>query len=345
MRLPQYLKLLKLKLTTNTLTNFNFREPKILAKTQIMKTFITLLTLFFLQHHLFAQTETPITLETKTGVIHGTLLTPNTEGKTPIVLIISGSGPTDKNGNLPIGDNNSLKMLAEGLQKQGIASLRYDKRGIAESIEARINEAKLRFDHYINDTKAWIELLKKDSRFSEIIVLGHSQGSLIGIIASQETGVNRFISVAGTGKPAAEIMKEQLKAQPPAIADQALPILEKITKGETVNNIPASFYSLFRPNIQAYLVSWFKYNPTEEIQKLDIPVLILQGTTDLQVPIEDAELLAKSGKNVQKKIIPGMNHILKDAPIDRTKNFETYTKPELPLTKGLIEVISTFIKS
>lgn len=287
--------------------------------------------------------EEPIVLNTETGDIYGTLLISNSSKITPIVLIIAGSGPTDRNGNNPMMANNSLKMLAEGLAENGIASVRFDKRGIGESKNASAKESDLRFENYIEDVKDWCNFIKKDTRFSNLIVLGHSEGSLIGMIASQEKQVDKFISLAGTGFPAGEILKQQLKEQPPLVLEMSAPIIEKLENGETVNNAPEMLYALFRPSVQPYLISWFKYNPQLEIAKLEKPVLIVQGTTDIQVSVENAEKLSESNKKVKKVIIENMNHILKESEADRTKNIQTYSNPKLPLKEELIPAIVNFI--
>ncbi|WP_462319049.1 alpha/beta hydrolase [Marinilabilia sp.] len=291
-----------------------------------------------------AQTEEAITLDTKTGSIEGTLSHPSSEGKIHVALIIAGSGPTDRNGNNPMMTNNSLKMLAEGLAENNIASVRYDKRGIARSMSAGLNESDLRFDNYVDDAKAWIDMLAEDSRFSEIVVIGHSEGSLIGMIASQKDEVAKFISLEGSGLPAGDLLREQLKNQSPMVLDPSLPIIEKLEKGETVDSVPKMLYSLFRPSVQPYMISWFKYDPQDEIAKLDKPILIVQGTTDIQTSISDAEKLAQANPKAEKLIIEEMNHILKEAEADRQKNIQTYNDPDLPLKDGLIKSLVEFIE-
>ncbi len=291
----------------------------------------------------FGQTETIVKLETATGDIEGTLLIPDTDKPGPVALIIAGSGPTDRDGNNIQMKNNSLKMLAEGLAENGIASLRYDKRGVGKSFTAGMKEIDLRFDFYVDDAKGWVNLLDKDNRFDDIIIIGHSEGSLIGMIISQQDKVDKYISIAGAGEPAGIIIRKQLKAQPPIVLEQSLPILEKLEKGETVDSVPPMLFSLFRPSVQPYIISWFKHDPRKEIARLDKPVLIIQGSTDIQVTIEDADNLAAANPVAQKHIIVGMNHILKEAEIDRMKNLGTYSMPDLPLKDGLIELIVNFI--
>jgi len=241
--------------------------------------------------------------------------------------------------------NNSLKMLAEKLCENGIASLRYDKRGIAASMEAGLSESKLRFENYIDDAVAWIELLKQRKQFSEIIVIGHSEGSLIGMIASQKTDVDAYVSIAGVGQSADKTLKEQLKSQPQIVIDAAFPIIDSLVQGKIVENFDPMLNSLFRLSVQPYIISWFKYDPQTEIKKLKIPILIVQGTTDIQVSVDDANKLANANRNSRLEIIEGMNHIFKEAVLERSQNISTYSQPDLPVKKELIEVIIDFIKN
>ncbi len=287
--------------------------------------------------------DSDIILETSTGILYGTLEVPGSEPPYPVVLIIAGSGPTDRDGNNPRMQNNSLKMIATELLKNGIASLRYDKRGIGKSNRAGLKESDLRFENYVDDAKDWINFLKQDSRFGHVIVLGHSEGSLIGMIASQQKNVAKFISIAGSGRSADKIIREQLISQPPVVFEQASPILDKLVRGEVVEDVPEMLSSLFRPSVQPYMISWFKYDPQIEIAKLGKPVLIIQGMTDIQVSVEEASRLANANQKAEKQIIKGMNHIMKEAELDRQKNIQTYNQPELPLKTELIKIIVDFI--
>src|SRR5262249_19557543 len=152
--------------------------------------------------------EQPIALTTSTGAISGTLVMPAATGKVPVVLIIAGSGPTDRNGNSPAlpGRNNSYKMLAEALAADGVASVRYDKRGIAESKAAAAREADLRFEMYVDDAAAWVNQLRADPRFSRVIVAGHSEGSLIGMLAAANAKADAFVSIAGVARRASDVV-------------------------------------------------------------------------------------------------------------------------------------------
>ena len=283
-------------------------------------------------------------LKTATGELEGTLLSPDINVSRTVALLITGSGPTDRDGNNQGMSNNSLKMLAEGLSQSGIASLRYDKRGIGKSRSAGLQESDLRFENYINDAAAWCNYLKNGLKFKKVIIIGHSEGALIGMIAAQGKNVDQYISIAGAGQAADKILREQLKNQPPSLSMTINSILDNLVKGKLVEQTPPELNALFRKSVQPYMISWFKYDPQKEIAKLKIPVLILQGTTDIQVGTGDAQRLSKALPNAKLKFIVGMNHILKTAPLDRNLNIATYTNPTLPLHKELMDQITQFIK-
>ncbi|GAA4404683.1 alpha/beta hydrolase [Nibrella viscosa] len=311
-----------------------------------MKSIFRLLPAFlFVSLPLLAQTSTstPLTLDTPTGKIAGTLIVPSAT-KPPVVLIIAGSGPTDRNGNNPMMTNNSLKMLAEELAKQGIASVRYDKRGIAESQPAGGKEEDLRFDTFINDAVGWINLLKADKRFSGVIVLGHSEGSLIGMVAANQAKADGFISVAGAGLPADKLIREQMKNQPPQVAEMVNPALDSLVQGKWVKNVNPMLGALLRPSVQPYLISWFKYDPQVEIRKLNMPVLLVQGTSDIQVSEEQARLLASAKPDAQLVIIDRMNHVLKESEKEMQANIATYSNPTLPVMPALATAVAGFIQ-
>lgn len=289
--------------------------------------------------------EQQIQVDTGTGVLKGTLTLP--PGKTPVtvVLLIAGSGPTDRNGNSPYVQPGTLKLLSTALAKNGIASLRFDKRGVAASAEAMTSESDLRFETYIDDVRRWIDFLANDPRFSAILVAGHSEGALIGLIASvNNKNVAGYISLAGVGFPADVVLRSQLREQPDVVKDVAFPILDSLKAGRTVQQVPPMLNSLFRPSVQPYLISWFRYDPQKEIAKLTIPVLIIQGTTDIQVSVSDAQALEIAASNDRLVIIENMNHILKHCEtMNRVVNIATYSDPDLPLKEGLMNELTQFI--
>ena len=326
----------------------NILKPRWFENFRVVGVFLFL---FFLVGSVsFAQSENRLgyfeldqTLQTSTGELSGTLTVPILKGTFPVALIIAGSGPTDRNGNNPQMKNNSLLLLAHELAAQGIASIRYDKRGIGKSASAMISEEQLSFENYVEDANAWASELKADPRFNRLIIVGHSEGSLIGMLASEKADV--FVSLAGAGRSIDVILKEQLAEQlsgKKKLLRAANEGLSKLKEGKLVEDAPVELFGLFRPSVQPYMMSWMKYDPAVVISKLKIPIVIIQGSTDLQVKEEDARLLFMAHPlNSRLIIIEDMNHILKIAPLERTKNIETYSNPELPLAEELCRVLGT----
>lgn len=286
-----------------------------------------------------------IALDTPTGRIAGSLLLPAAPGPLPVALIIAGSGPTDRDGNSSMipGRNDSLRMLARALAEAGIASVRYDKRGIGASAAAMRSESALRFETYIDDAAAWIARLKRDARFSKVVVVGHSEGSLIGMVAAQQAGAAAFVSIAGVGRPLPALLRRQLADKlPPELLKENERVLAALERGETVEQVPPLLAALYRPSVQPYLISQFRYLPAERIAALSVPVLIAQGTTDIQVAVEDAQALKQANPRARLAIVEGMNHVLKMVPADGAQ-LASYGDPALPLAPGLVGALTSFL--
>ncbi|WP_341323841.1 S-layer homology domain-containing protein [Solibacillus sp. FSL H8-0523] len=262
----------------------------------------------------------------------------------PVGIIIAGSGPTTKDGNTAIGENNSYKMLAEELAEKGIATIRYDKRGIGENTALVAKEEDLVFDLYAQDVERIVKAINADPRFSTVHVIGHSEGSLVGMVAATSTKVDSVISLAGAGRPVDDILIEQLT---PQLSEELLKasknILAVLKKGDKVETVPESLYSLFRPSVQPYMISWLQYDPSEILKSLDVETLIIQGKNDVQVKVSDAERLSAAKPSAKLQYFDTMNHVLKDSPTDLAGNIATYTNPTLPLAEGLVDSISSFI--
>lgn len=294
-------------------------------------------------------TEAPVTYEE--------LLVPVTGGELKVALqmpdnptgalaiIQAGSGPTNKDGNtVGSGKNNSLKMLAEDLADQGIASIRYDKRGIGDNAALMTKEEDLTFDDYVADVKAIANSMTKDERFSTLHLIGHSEGALIMTIAAKQNEVASLTLLAGAGRPIEEILLEQLTASlPPNLLTESKLALEKLKTGQRVANVSKELQALFRPSVQPYMMSWLQYNPQQELKDVKVPILIIQGKKDIQITETDANALQGGNSNAKVRYFKDMNHILKDIDGDQQQNIASYTNPDLPLAKGLIEEIVLFI--
>lgn len=320
--------------------------PKFLRGLQLSLFFLLTFTCGQAQSNVpLAFEEREVSVATPQGALYGSLLVPSGIRKPPVALIIAGSGPTDRNGNNLVMQNNSLKMLAFALKDQGIASLRFDKYGVGASATLHIPEDSLLFEDFVGHVGAWIDFLA-DQKLGSLYLVGHSEGSLLAILAAQQhpKQVRGLVSIAGAGLPIADVLREQLQYQPPAILVPALAHLARLEAGLTVDSVHPFLYSLFRPSIQPYLISWMAYHPALELSKLDMKALIVQGTHDLQVPVHHADSLHRALPTATLEVIDGMNHILKAAPMERAANLKTYNEPETPLEPSLVPLIANFVK-
>src|SRR5581483_5536700 len=223
-------------------------------------------------------------------------------------------------------------------------TLRFDKRGVGGSRATIYTESELRFTTYIDDARAWVDTLKRSGRFTQVVVIGHSEGSLVGMVAAQEA--DKYVSIAGLGNRIDVVLKHQMAPMPEPRRDTAYRIIDSLVAGDSVRYVPGKLRSLFRASVQPYMKSWLQYNPQTEIAKLRIPVLLLQGTNDMQVDTNEARLLAVADPKATLIFIPNMNHIFRIVPSeDRAENSKTYTDPSLPVSDDLVSSIVRFMKS
>jgi pimeloyl-ACP methyl ester carboxylesterase len=289
--------------------------------------------------------EADVSLKTPSGTLSGTETHLAGGQASTIALILAGSGPTDRNGNGPTIHTDTYKMLAAGLAAHGIATLRADKRGIGASAGAMMSEGDLRITTYADDAKAWAADLKKRTGARCVWLIGHSEGALIAELAAQDNpDVCGLALLAGPGRKAGDVLREQLAALPDLLKQQAFAAIAELETGRTVASPPPELMALFRPSVQPYLISWLAIDPATLLAKQKAPVLIVQGDTDIQVGISDATLLAAARPDAKLVILPGVNHILKRAPADRAANIATYSEPNLPLAPGVVDTIADFTK-
>ena len=289
----------------------------------------------------------PINLDTDQGTLHGSLLLPRGDTPPPVVLIIAGSGPTDRDGNNPAGGRiDNLKRLALLLANEHIASVRYDKRGVAASQPATPDERDLSVERYVADAVAWGQKLKADPRFGPLILLGHSEGALIASLAAEQAGASAVITLAGSGRPVDQVLREQLaqRLKPDDLA-RGNTLMDHLQAGQTSLDVPGPLREVFRPSVQPYLISLFRQNPAAAFARLKVPALIVQGRNDVQVEVEDAQRLQAAKPDATLALINGMNHMLRISPRDISEQRDSYNNPELPLASELGTRIVAFIRA
>jgi pimeloyl-ACP methyl ester carboxylesterase len=274
--------------------------------------------------------------------VDGTLLTPTNVTRPDLAIIIGGSGPTDRDGNQSFLKNNSLKKLAESLSNNNIATFRYDKRVVKQIRLAQIDNNIL-FDDFVEDAISVLDYFIKSNRYNHIHIIGHSQGSLVGMLAANN-GADGFISIAGVAQPIDNIVIEQIEKTYPIFSKDAKRVFNTLRKGKKTNNYPAELASIFNKDVQGFMINWMQYNPEDEIKKLKIPVLILQGKKDLQVEIKEATKLHKALPQSKLAIIESMNHVLVSIEGDNLENSKSYNEPSRKISDVLINRIVDFIK-
>lgn len=285
-----------------------------------------------------------IALPAQPAPLHGTLLTP--EPPSAVAVILPGSGPTDRDGNNPLGlSASTYRLLADGLSARGIATLRIDKRGVGQSATAGGDETDLRFGAYVADARAWAAEAAGRAGKPCAWLIGHSEGALIALKAVEDGDdkICGLVLLSGAGRPAGVVIREQLTALPEPMKAQAFSALTELEAGRTVADTPPALAALFRPSVQPYLISWLPLDPAALIAAYDGPVFIGQGTTDLQVGVADAQALAAADPQATLKLWDGVNHVLKTAPADRAANIAAYSNPDLPLAPGVVEDVAAFI--
>ncbi|MBP1839658.1 alpha/beta hydrolase [Formosa algae] len=278
-----------------------------------------------------------------TQLIDGTLLTPLNIEKLDLAIIIGGSGPTDRNGNQNFLKNNSLKKLAEQLTLQNIATFRYDKR-IVKQLKMKQVDKSIKFDDFISDAEDVLDYFKAKNTFNKIYVIGHSQGSLIGMIISKDKA-DGFISIAGPAETIDTVIIEQLTTNAPIYLEDSKSVFAILKTGKTTTDYPAALESIFNLDVQPFIANWMTYNPQDELKKLDIPILIINGTKDLQVSVKAAETLKTIAPKAKLQLIENMNHIFVPITGDRLENTKSYNESAREIAPELTTSIVDFIQT
>tara|TARA_B100000678_G_scaffold26246_1_gene19687 strand:- start:336 stop:1304 length:969 start_codon:yes stop_codon:yes gene_type:complete len=282
--------------------------------------------------------------------LHGTLEGDLEQG-TPAVLVIPGSGPTDRDGNGPLGlDAQSYKLLAEALAERGVASVRVDKRGMFASAAAIPDPNDVTVADYVADIESWADTMSARTGGECVWLLGHSEGGL-HVMAAAAKDPSRYcglLLVASPGVNVADVIRAQLAANPAnaPIMPQVDAIIARLKAGETVpaSEMHPGLIPLFGPQIQGFIGSMFRQEPAELIAAHDLPVLIVNGREDLQTPASDAEILAAARPDATLLLMDEVNHVLKQVPAgDRAANLASYSDPDLPLAPGLADALSEFV--
>jgi uncharacterized protein len=282
------------------------------------------------------------------GPLRGTMIRPRKRG--PIVLIIPGSGPTDRDGNSPLGVRAATyRRLAEELAVRGVSTVRIDKRGMFASAGAVADANAVTIQDYARDTRAWAKVIRGSTGANCVWLLGHSEGGLVALAAAQETAdICGLVLVATAGQPLGEVLKDQLRANPAnaPLLSPAMAAIDSLTAGRRVDvkALPAPLAPLFQPAIQGFLISAFRIDPAKLAGQVRKPILVVQGERDIQVGVADARKLKEAAPSSSLVLLPDTNHVLKRvATEDRGVNIATYADPNAALAPGVVNAIAEFV--
>ena len=293
-----------------------------------------------------AQHGADVVLNVPDATLHGTIDWPSGDGPFPAMLVISGSGPNDRDGNQATLKSDYMKKLGTALASHGIAALRFDKRGSGRSRFTQGKENDFRFNSLVTDARGWLDLMRKHKNISRVGIIGHSQGSLVALLTAQATPVAAVVSIAGAGRSIDKVMEIQLTerlATMPETRDQSLAIIKQLAAGQTVATVPPPLVTLFRPSVQPFLISWMKHDPQTIIARSTTPTLIVQGTRDIQVSVGDARTLQTAQPSAALVLIEDMNHVLRHITTD-AEQLPSYSNPALPLAPELVPALLGFLE-
>lgn len=293
--------------------------------------------------------ETAIEAAGPAGPLRGTIS--GEAAGAPVVLIIPGSGPTDRDGNNPLGVKAATyRLLAEGLAGRGITTVRIDKRGMFASAAATPDANAVTIPDYVADTRSWIKTIRGRTGAPCVWLLGHSEGGLVALAAAQQPAeICGLILAAAPGRPVGAALREQLRANPAnqPLLEQAFAAIGALEAGKSVDttNLHPALMPLFAPQVQGMMISLLSYDPAALLAKYPGPVLVLQGARDIQVSVEDARRLEAARAGTKLALLPDVNHVLKAVTSDdRGANVATYADPALPLAAGVVDAVADFVK-
>jgi alpha-beta hydrolase superfamily lysophospholipase len=277
----------------------------------------------------------------RVGAIDAVLTTPPDVDKPPVALLIAGSGTTDHDGNGPQVKPATLKKLSEQLIARKIATLRYDKRGAGGWKPEFGRPEDFRFVNFVDDAAALVNYLRESGKFSKVIVVGHSEGGLVGILTTRRVPVDRLVLLVTAARRQGDLVKAQLeKTVPPDVFEPIAKAIDAVMAGQIVDPPPPGFS--VAPSMQPGIASAFTEDPIDPLKKVTEPTLIIGGGRDRQVARVDFAALSAASPVAKTLWLPDMNHVLVDVA-DEADDIKAYSDAERPLDPAMIDAVAAFV--
>jgi alpha-beta hydrolase superfamily lysophospholipase len=280
----------------------------------------------------------------RVGNLDAVLTTPPDVERPPVALLIAGSGSTDHDGNGPQAKPATLKKLAEQLAERKIATLRYDKRGAGGWKPEFGKPEDFRFKDYVDDAISLVTYLRSSGKFGRVVVIGHSEGGLVAILAARQVQIDRLVLLVTAARRQGDLLKAQLARRqiPPDVLDPILKAIDSIMEGQIVDPPPRGLS--IAPSMQPSLASAFTIDPVDPLKSIEKPTLIVGGGRDLQVARLDFAALSAASPLAKTLWVPEMNHVLVDVT-DDGDNLAAYNQPERALDAAMLDTVAAFIQA
>jgi uncharacterized protein len=278
----------------------------------------------------------------RVGAIDAVLTIPPDVERPPVVLLIAGSGSTDRDGNGPQIKPATLKKLSEQLVARKIATLRYDKRGAGGWKPEFGRPEDFRFKDYVDDATALVNYLRSSGKFSRVVLAGHSEGGLVAILTARRVPVDRLVLLATAARKQGDLLKAQLEKQQlaPDVQQPIVKAIDAIMAGQIVDPLPPGL--AIPPSMQPGIASAFTEDPIDPLKLIDQPTLIVGGGRDRQVARLDFIALSTASPLAKTLWLPQMNHVLNDVG-DDADDLAAYNQPERALDAALVDAVADFV--
>ncbi|HWR12081.1 MAG TPA: alpha/beta hydrolase [Rectinemataceae bacterium] len=295
--------------------------------------------------------EKSLSIVTEDGSIPGTLLVPDSNQQSPLVLLLAGAGTTDRNGNnynVP-GKSDCLAMLAKSLAAKGVATYRYDKRGSGEAYMLESWGATTSLNKHISDALQALRLLCGMDGFSRIVVSGMNEGAWTGaaainLLAKEGLFVDGLLVLDSSGREPLDDLRASLDELDEATRAEAEAIVEAILAGKPFPPPSGGLADFFASSRVEWLGSWLKFSPAAEMARVKAPIIFVYGSADLQVPRAAFEKLLAARPEAAARVIPSMNYALKRVKTEE-ENYDSFTNPDYPLSEALVDLAAAFAKA